>query len=198
MEKLIIFMAVLVSVVVFSGGEISAENLNLRYEKKAVITSPTKARDSRILIYFRLPALLSRKDVRIDYAKLVFEADVQKHPLGLVNISPVTTSWKDAAMINWKGLWEKDGGDFSSDLIHAATVKESKSKKQCRLDITDIVLSWLDGVLNNEGLIIMPSKSMLEESPVECNIDSKDIKLVINYTKDDIERRLKNLPEEEK
>lgn len=199
MKKNIIYLAVVMFMLVSFSIELQAEKLHLKYVKASIITSPTEPRDSRILVYFRLPELLNQQNIRIDYAKLVFLAGIKKHPVGLVNISPVTSSWKDAGMITWKGLWEEDGGDYSSDLIQAASVTDSTATKEHRCDITNIVRSWLDGIINNEGLIIMPSESMLEDSPVEYNVNSRDIKLVINYTlDDDIERRIEKISKDKR
>jgi hypothetical protein len=82
-------------------------------------------------------------------------------------------------------LGRKKGGDFSFENAgKPVTVKSAKGISALRCDVTCTVLSWLDGIAPNNGFIIVPSGSDLNNSDIKYSIETNDIVLVINYNAD--------------
>lgn len=159
-----------------------ANRVVLSPERIETIKSPEESRDVRILVYFELPDKLGSKNIIIDFAKLVFKAKVIEAKTGLIEVYPVTKSWKDLGSVTWSGSWDTKGGDFSFENAgKPVTAKSAKGRSTFRCDVTYTVLSWLDGFAPNYGFIIVPSSSDLANSDVKYSIETDDIELVINY-----------------
>ncbi len=185
MKRLFISLAVLTILALAIAPSAQAKKLVLNPTKIATMTSPTESRDERVLIYFELPEKFELTKTQIDYAKLVFDAQVTYASMGQIEVYPMATSWKNNISLDWKSSWEKEGGDFSKD--HAGkhiTLKSADGEKSVRCDVTYIVLTWLDGTISNHGFILVPSQLDLKNSDVEYSIDTKGIQLVINYSLD--------------
>jgi hypothetical protein len=118
----------------------------------------------------------------IDFAHLVFSAQVTEATIGQIEIYPMTSSWKDLSSLDWENSWTEEGGDYSVD--HEGkhlNVRSTDGKKSLRSNVTYIVLAWLDVTIDNHGFILVPSQADLSNSDVEYSIDTKGIQLVINY-----------------
>jgi len=176
---------VLLTAIIFTlmSSALSAESVTLEPTRAAVITRPEDTRDMRILVYFVLPENLSRKNMEIEYAMMSFEAQVTDAYMGQIEVYPVTTSWKDEGAVSWAGLWEKDGGDYSMERAGTSvTAKSEEGEKKLRSNVTNIVKSWLHGLVDNNGLIIVLSDADLEISTVKYQLDRESITLKIQCT----------------
>jgi len=138
-----------------------------------------------VLVYFKLPEKLEISATQIDYAKLVFDAQVTDAHMGQIEVYPVTTDWKASETLDWENSWTKKGGDYSEEIAgkHLA-VRSDEGKKSARCDVTYVVLGWLEGRMDNHGFILVPSRQDLESSDVEYSIETKGITLVISYSPD--------------
>jgi hypothetical protein len=162
-----------------------ARKLALEPARVATITSPEETRDERVLIYFELPEKLEISKTQIDYAKLVFTAQVTDASMGQIEVYPVTTSWATAETPDWSESWTKAGGDYSEEITGKhLTIRSSDGEKSARCDVTFVVLAWLEGRMDNHGFILVPSQEDLESSGVEYSIETKGIELVIGYSLD--------------
>lgn len=185
MKRLIIALAVIAILTSAMVPSVQAKKLILEPTKVATMTSPKESRDERVLIYFELPEKFELSATEIDYAKLVFNAQVTDAIMGQIEVYPITTSWENQESIDWEHSWTKDGGDFSED--HAGkhlSIRSADGVKSVRCDVTYVVLAWLDGTIDNHGFILVPSQDDLTDSDVEYSIDTKGIQLVINYSLD--------------
>ncbi len=185
MKRQIINITILVILISAFVTSVHAERLVLTPVKVATMTSPTESRDERVLIYFELPKKLDISCTEIDFAKLVFSAQVTEAAMGQIEVYPMTSSWKDLSSLDWEKTWTKEGGDYSKDHEgkHLA-VRSADGKKSLRSNVTYVVMAWLDGTIDNHGFILVPSQDDLSNSDVIYSIDTKGIQLVINYSLD--------------
>lgn len=178
-----IAMIVIQALVITTAAE--AKKLILEPVKVMTMTSPTEARDRRVLVYFELPEKLEISATQIDYAKLVFDAQVTDAHMGQIEVYPVTTDWKTSETVDWEESWTKKGGDYSEEVAGKhLTVRSAEGKKSARCDVTYVVLGWLEGMMDNHGFILVPSRLDLESSDIEYSIETKGITLVISYSPD--------------
>jgi hypothetical protein len=181
-QAMTIFITVLLMISVNSKESI-AEKVEIIPEKVTSITSPTDSRDERLLVYFELPENLYIKDIHIDYAKLVFRAEVTGEAFGLIEILPVTTSWKDSETVTWTNTWEKAGGDFTYEQTgDQMTVKSAEGKKDLNCDVTFVVKAWIDDVFDNNGFIIIPTCTEGIDANARYTLEKTGIVLVVNYS----------------
>jgi len=170
-------------VAVLGAASIQAKELIISPSKVEAIVSPTEARDSRVLVYFELPRELYGKKVEIDKASLVFEAQVTDAEYGLVHIFPVTRAWQTEASVAWSSPWEKAGGDFTQLIAgKCVTLKAANGEKEILSDVTFIVMDWVSGRLDNNGLILVPSQEDLVDSAATYGFEKGSIKLIIECT----------------
>jgi hypothetical protein len=109
---------------------------------------------SRVLLRFDLPSELD--DKRIDYAEVVFKAEVDTLSRYSVTFAgyPVTRGWIGAGL-SWSSPWTNEGGDYNDSLYETGLVK-TRGDGTVRFDITRLVTAWQQGSLANYGLIIIP------------------------------------------
>jgi len=181
--KLVIACLLSLAILAISGNAF-AEKAILKPEKVATITSTEDSLKTRVLVYFKMPEKLKTAGITLDFAKLIFDASIADSEYGQIDIFPVTTSWKDAGSISWKGLWEKEGGDYSRDRAgKSVLLKQTKGKSRLRSNVTHIVQGWLDGVVDNKGLIIIASyESESKEKVASYSLFTEGVQLLIHYT----------------
>jgi hypothetical protein len=152
--------------------------------KVETITSPTDARDSRVLVYFEVPKELFDKKVVIDNALLVFEAQLIDAEFALIHLFPATRAWQTEASVTWESPWEKAGGDFTDRIAgKCVTLQSAEAGKETIFDVTFVVMDWVAGRLANNGLILVASKSDPAESSAAFSFDEGTLRLEIEYTK---------------
>ncbi len=175
---------VLVLSIVLAAVSLQAKEILLVPSKVEAITSPTDARDTRVLVYFELPKELFDKKVAIDNALLVFEAQVTGAEFGMVHFLPATRAWQTEASVTWESPWEKAGGDFTDRIAgKCVTLKSAEAGKETISDVTFVVMDWVSGRLANNGLILVPSQADLAESSAAFSFDKGSLKLEIEYMK---------------
>jgi hypothetical protein len=181
MRTYVVLIAVLVAV--FGAASVQAKELIISPAKVEAIVSPTDARDSRVLVYFELPAELYGKKVVIDNAALMFEAQLTDAEFGMVHIFPLTRAWQTEANISWSYPWEKEGGDFTRLIAgKSVTLKAANGEKEISSNVTFIVMDWIAGRLANNGLILVPSQEDLMNSTAIYGFQEGSIKLIVECT----------------
>ena len=178
------FLAIFVVFLLASLGfpALQAKELILEPQKVCVITSPTESRDSRTLVYFEMPNQHGGAKLDFDNAFLIFRGKVTDADFGMLEVLPVTKDWKSAGTASWSSPWNSPGGDFSGDAARASTtLKGADGEKEVRLNVTFIVKAWLDGVLPNNGIVILGSPGDLQSSAAKFGLKTDGMKLKISY-----------------
>jgi hypothetical protein len=178
-----VLLAIMAAVLLASLGApgLQAKELILEPQKVSVITSPTESRDTRLLVYFDLPSPNENK-LDFDSAFLVFRGKVTDADFGTVEVFPVTTDWKSAGTPSWGSPWHTAGGDFTNNLARGSvTLKSANADEEVRLNVTLIVKAWVDGVLPNNGIVILGSQGDLKNSDAKFGIKPDNMKLKIIY-----------------
>jgi hypothetical protein len=108
----------------------------------------------RILLKFDLPGQLT--EVTIDYAELLFHVvpDTGSSYIRLMGAFPVAKSWEKGS-ISWSSGWDKAGGDYLDSIYSSCRIRTSP-EELTRVDITSILQMWIDGIIPNYGLILIP------------------------------------------
>ena len=159
-----------------------AIRLELIPQTVSTISSSKETRDIRVLVYFEIPEKIVAENIHLDYARLIFEAEISKEKMGQIEIYPLTVSWKDSGELDWSSTWTKDGGDYSVERAgRPVTIKSDEGEKIIQTDVSYIVKDWLNGKMENYGFIIVPSNLDLAVSDIEYSIYTKNIKLLIHY-----------------
>jgi len=176
---------IVIAVVFIFVSNLYSREVILKPKKISVITSPEDSRDSRVIVYFDLPKELSKSNVEIDYAILIFKAQVTDAVSGLIEVFPITKDWKTESAISWESPWDSLGGDYTKDYSgRSVSVKSESGMGKIKSNVTFIVKGWLDGIFVNNGLMIKPSKDDLENFPVKYSIYEDNIKLKISFCLD--------------
>jgi len=173
----------IVSIVVLGAAAgLHARALVLVPKKVATIVSPTDERDSRTLVYFELPRELSFQKNKLANAILIFKAQVADVDFGALEVFPIGRDWQSAGLISWSSPWDTPGGDYSADQLGTGvTLKKDAPEKETRLNVTLLVKAWLEGVIPNNGLIILSSQTDLGISSVKYDFRGDSLKLKITY-----------------
>jgi hypothetical protein len=100
---------------------------------------------SRVLLKFDLPSKLD--DKRIDYAEVVFKAEVD-------TLSRYSVMFSGYPVIR---DWTSEGGYYNDSLYETGLIKAG-GDGTVRFDITRMVTAWQQRSLANYGLIIIPSE----------------------------------------
>jgi hypothetical protein len=178
------FVLIVLLAAVLGAANLQAKELVISPSKVEAIVSPTDARDSRVLVYFELPRELYDRKVVIDNAALVFEAQVTDAEFGMVHIFPATRAWQAEASVAWSSPWEKAGGDFTQRIAgKSITLKAANGEKEISSNVTFIVMDWVSGRLENNGLILVPSQEDLLDSTARFAFNRGSLKLKIECTK---------------
>jgi hypothetical protein len=148
---------ILSAVVILSVATASADNRVDIYVSNAYLMSPgNDSLSSRVLLRFDLPSELD--DKRIDYAEVVFKAEVDtlsRHSVTFAGY-PVTRDWIGAGL-SWSSPWTNEGGDYNDSLYETGLIK-ARGDGTVRFDITRLVTAWQQRSLTNYGLIIIPAE----------------------------------------
>lgn len=105
-NRVYLFICITLGVICVYSSTSFANRVVLNPERVETIKSPKESRDVRILIYFELPDKLASKNIIVDFAKLVFKAKITKARTGLLEVYPLTKSWKDQGSVTWSGTWD--------------------------------------------------------------------------------------------
>ena len=173
---------VLAMLLTASGAE--ARKAVLAPVKSAAIVSPTDARDSRVLLQFELPGDVLDSRARVDFATLVCRARVEGAEMGEIDVFPVTTEWKDEAVVSWSDSWEKPGGDHDACFLsNIYSLKSELGEKEIVIDVTEIVQGWRSGEIANNGMILKLNADDLENfEELTCTLDKDEVALRVFYS----------------
>jgi hypothetical protein len=130
-----------------------AGRLTITPQQMAVIQNPELGNDTRLLVGFEVPAVLS--DGRIEFAVMEFRAAVSRPDTAdavMIEAFLLTTDW-DEGSVEWMGTWETPGGDFDRS-VHAVWTAVLGDTSLVRLDLTDMATTWAEGESENHGVLI--------------------------------------------
>ena len=183
MKKAIYIMLIISVVATLSVSDVNARKVIISPAKTSSITSPTETRDSRLLLLFNLPEDVTNSNVLIDFALLIFSAQVTDDKFAQIEIYPITKAWKNESEIKWDGHWDSLGGDFSTDYLESSyTLTRKMGNKEIQADVTTIVRDWKKEKITNHGFIVMISQDDLSNFDVKCSVSQSNIKLKIFYS----------------
>ena len=182
MKKTILSISVAILAVTILSMGADAASITVQPDKIATMTSPDDKNETRVLVYFSMPEKLNNQDIHIDLAKLVFEAELTDADIAEIEIFPVTTNWTRSESIDWESSWEKEGGDYSIDNIgEYVTIKEADKSVSLQSNVTFIVKAWIDGTMDNEGIILISERYAEEDLKTKISIETSKLQLIINY-----------------
>jgi hypothetical protein len=117
------------------------------------VGSPEPPYEGRYLVRFGLPELLSRCTVELAILELRAPVTCPEGTGGVaVDVFPLTGEW-DAATVDWSEGWSTPGGDFDMSL-HGGWEARPGEHSLMRFDVTDMVVAWASGKLENMGLLV--------------------------------------------
>jgi hypothetical protein len=98
----------------------------------------------------------------IDFVKLSTPPVLSAEDSMKVGISGhlITNVW-DEATVTWNFPWINPGGDFDSTKVTLYTI-DSESNPEVFLDLTEMVQTWLAGIVNN-GIILTRNDWIADE-----------------------------------
>jgi hypothetical protein len=162
---------------------IYAGQLYLEPYRALLIASPENNRDTRVLIYFDLPDELGKTRVEIEHAVLILEGEMSDTDFGQLDVFPITKEWKNSDNVLWSSPWEKPGGDYTGNFMgRSVTLSSGSGKGIVRLDVTFMVKAWLDGILENHGMAMIPSTDDLSKTQAKYHFDQESIRLKVKYS----------------
>lgn len=152
----------------------------LQLENATTVSSGAVNNDQRILLPVDLPTELT--NVVIDYAKLTLTVDTTSftanaRTLG-VALFPLTTQWSISTP--WSSSWEDQDGVYFQDAAQFGMTSEAKNGV-IEFQIAEIVQAWVDGDLNNFGLLLRSSLEGTRDLSLAGSTGS--VQLTIYYTK---------------
>lgn len=179
-KRMILVMTIaLVSMV---SASIHAGQLNLEPAKVAVITSPENSRDTRVLILFNLPDELKERGVEIEHAVLTLKGQVTDADFGQIDVFAVTTAWAQSEVVSWTTPWNNTGADYTGNFMGRSVIlKRDEGEKLVKANVTFMVKAWLDGLMENNGMVIVPAQDELRRTQVKYNFNQDDVLLKIAY-----------------
>ena len=184
MNKKCISLVMIGLLVALSNSVIHATELYLDPGKVASLVSPEDSRDTRTLMFFNLPEELLKPDVEIENAVLLLKGQITDADLGQVDVFAVTQEWVDAGKIRWSSTWDKPGDSYTIDYMgRSVSLSKEFSKSLVRLNVTFMIKAWLDGLLENRGMVVVPCRDDLNSTQVKYHFDEDSIILKISYCK---------------
>ena len=165
-----------------SGAE--ARKVELAPAKSVAIVSPTDARDSRVLLYFELPPDVMNSKARVDFATLVCTARIEGAEMGEIDVFPVTTEWKNEAVVSWSEGWERPGGDYDAGFLsNIYSLRSEFGEKEIVIDVTEIVQKWQSGEIVNSGMILKLNADDLDNfEELTYTLDKDELALRVFYS----------------
>jgi hypothetical protein len=161
---------------------INAGQLNLEPAKVTFITSPENSRDTRVLIFFNLPNELKERGVEIEHAVLILNGQVRDADFGQIDVFPVTTAWAQTEAVSWISPWNEAGVDYTGSYMGRSVILgRDEGEKSIRLNVTFMVKAWLDGFIDNNGMVVVPAQDELHRTQVKYYFGEDDILLKIAY-----------------
>ena len=123
----------------------------------AAIAPPAESEEAvRYLMALPLPAALN--GATIDFARLLvgISSEVNEEaPAGtpfIIDVYALETQWS-AGSVSWSGGWDSPGGDYLDD-THSSYMAAADTAATVSLDLTHVVQAWVDGELDNCGVIL--------------------------------------------
>lgn len=163
-----------------------AGQLNLEPAKIVTIASPENSRDTRVLLFFDLPDEFEEKRVEVEQAILIFNGRIADADFVQIDVFPVTTEWAQSEAVSWTMPWNKAGADYTDSFMGRSTIlKRDEGEKPVRANVTFMVKAWLDNLLENNGMVIVPALDELHRTRVKYHFGEDGITLKITYYYDD-------------
>ena len=178
------YIGCLVLAMLLAASGVEARKAVLAPVRSAAIVSPTDARDSRLLLQFELPEDVLDSRARVDFATLVCTARVEGAEMGEIDVFPVTTEWKNEAVVSWSDGWERPGGDYDgSFLSNIYSLRSELGEKEIVIDVTEIVQRWQSGGIANNGMLLKLNADDLENfGELSYTFDKDEVALRVFYS----------------
>jgi hypothetical protein len=185
MKKMKITPVFIILAIIGLFGSLSAETIELRPVEIAGIQPRDTVRSTgpRLLMQFDIPDSL----VEYEIVFATIEATGTFFPYGrednfvILEYYPLLTSW-NGRTATWTYPWRTEGGDFDAEDRNFTSV-EVGFRREVSLDVTSMVQDWVDGSMDDHGLIVVPTKSDLE--PYRLFRNSRrilfDIRMIIEF-----------------
>ena len=149
------FLMLMVLAVILTASPCFSDNkIEFQVSNVSIISPGTDSISNRLLFKFDLPSSLN--DKRIDYAEVVFYANVDtlsRHSVLFAGY-PITNEWNKTSA-SWSNPWTKTGGDFNDSLYEIGMIK-TKGDGKVRFDITRLAERWQQQSMPNYGIILIP------------------------------------------
>ena len=137
-----------------------AEGARLTLEPDDVVMlQPPAGSEELPRLLVSIPVADALEGATIDFARLAVGAEIdpaegvnESSPL-VVDVFAVTTAWTSAT-VDWEDPWETAGGDFDEQ-SHMAHVGHVSQNVTVTLDLTHILQAWIDGELENAGVMLV-------------------------------------------
>ncbi len=161
---------------------LAQKKITLKLDGASTVASHPNAEDQRVLLPISLPSEL--RDVTIDHATLTIVVDTSSFDaesklLGL-GVFPLKAPWSQEQVT--LGVLAGNTDQRRSCVLATSRVKAGRIEFQ----IADLIQAWVDGELENNGLLI---RSSLEGTRNLVLRDAQNsIELTIYYTKHDLDR----------
>jgi len=180
--RTLFYISILAILLMAAGAD--ARKATLSPAKVAAIVSPSDARDSRVLLFFELPADVMDLRAKVDFATLLCKAQIMGAEMGQIDVFPVTAEWKDEETLSWSDQWEEPGGDYDADfLTNNYSLKSEFGEKEMAINVTEIVQKWQSGELANNGIMLKLSADDLETfSGLKYALDQEKVLLRVFYS----------------
>lgn len=152
----------------------------LQLENATMVSSGAVNNDQRVLLPVDLPKELT--NVVIDYAKLTLTVDstsftANARTLG-VALFPLTAQWSMSTP--WSSSWESPNGVYDQNVGQFGMTSKVKNGV-IEFQIAEIVQAWVDGTLNNFGLLLRSSLEGTRDLSLAGS--TGNVQLTIYYTK---------------
>jgi hypothetical protein len=139
---------------------------------------------TRFLMTLPLPAVLEGST--IDFAKLTMGVRVGTGELSgeetpfIVDAYAITTEW-DTEVVVWSTGWDTPGGDFDES-THSSHIGAADTTASVSLDLTHVLQAWVDGSLDDAGIIItVPSATCWEITEIGYSLHEPAV--AVYYTR---------------
>jgi hypothetical protein len=146
--RILVLLPLLISALYIAA---QGEEVSIQITDYAIINN--NSGDFRVLVHILLPDSIA--DSTLMFAELSFmvSPELEKDGILRINCHAVTTPW-NSENVDWDNPWQNPGGDFEQDELTMFTTAANEETPAI-FDITDQAKSWLNGSIENNGLVFL-------------------------------------------
>ncbi|UCE24386.1 MAG: DNRLRE domain-containing protein [Candidatus Zixiibacteriota bacterium] len=144
------------AMIIAAVGNATAGHVRLKASDYCIVGDAKTAPSDGLVLKFDISKIPS--EMNIDLAHLVIGLDIDAESARTVNIAAhaITSGWKTEADLTDKSIGTVDS-------LFATAFAAVTDSSRVRIDVTDLVIRWHSGILDNNGLII----TVLESTEVK-------------------------------